>query len=155
MPDLGDPVLATYAVAAGLMVLKTLGMAFLTVLKMMQVKGGYRAPEDARATPLNPQPRAGQTAPDERVERFRRIHQNDLENVPFFLAMGFLWVLTAPPLWLAQVLLYGYALSRFLHFWAYATARSHELRATFWTIGVLILAGLTVAVIVAALPSAL
>ena len=54
------------------------------------------------------------------------------------LAAGFLFELTAPPLWLAQVLLYGYVVTRALHFWAYATARIHDIRATFWTLGVLI-----------------
>ena len=151
MIDISNPVFAAYAVAASLMVLKTLAMAWLTVVRMMQVKGGYRAPEDARASPLNPVPRSGQTDPDERVERMRRIHQNDLENVPFFLVAGFLFVLTDPSLWLAEGLFYGYVLSRFLHFWAYATARSHDLRATFWTLGVLIVIGMAVRVLIVAL----
>ncbi len=148
---LSDPLLATYAVAAGLMILKTLAMAWLTVWRMMQEKGGYRAPEDLRRTPLNPNPDPAQLDPNERVERARRIHQNDLENVPFFLAAGFLWVLTGPPLWLAQVALFGYVATRILHFWAYATARSHDLRATFWTAGVLIVIAMTLHVVVAAL----
>ena len=151
MIDMANPVFAAYAVAASLMVLKTVAMAWLTVWRMMQVKGGYRAPEDARATPLNPAPRPGQTDPDERVERMRRIHQNDLENVPPFLAAGFLFVLTDPALWVAQGLFYGYVLSRLLHFWAYATARSHDLRATFWTMGVLIVIGMAVRVLIVAL----
>lgn len=149
--SLDNPVFATYAFAAALMVLKTVAMAWLTVLRMMQVKGGYRAPEDLRRTALNPTPRPDQTAPDERVERVRRIHQNDLENVPMFLAAGFLYTLTEPPLWLAQTLFYGYVGSRLLHFWAYATARSHDLRATFWTIGVLIVIGMATAVLIAAI----
>ena len=148
--DLADPVFTAYAGAAGLMILKTLAMAGATVVRMMQVKVGYRSPEDARATRINPAPRPGQTDPDERVDRFRRIHQNDLENVPFFLAAGFLFVLTAPPVWLAQTLFYGYALSRLLHFWAYATAKSHDLRAAFWTAGVLITTGMTLHVIATA-----
>lgn len=148
--DLANPVFAAYAAAAGLMILKTLAMAWATVLRMIQVKGGYRAPEDARATRINPSPRPGQTDPDERVERFRRIHQNDLENVPFFLAAGFLFVLTDPPVGLAQTLFYGYALSRLLHFWAYATAKSHDLRAAFWTVGVIVITGMTLHVIATA-----
>lgn len=146
----GNPVFAAYAIAAGLMILKTVAMAWLTVLRMMQVKGGYRAPEDARATPLNPSPRPGQTAPDERVERIRRIHQNDIENVPMFLAAGFLFVLTAPPLWLAQGAFYGYVVTRLLHFWAYATAKSHDLRATFWTLGVLVVIAMALWVVAVA-----
>ena len=137
--SLSDPVFATYAIAACLMILKTIGMAWATVWRMSQVKGGYRSPEDARRTLLNPDPRPGQVGPDDRVDRFRRIHQNDLENVPFFLAAGFLFVLTGPPLWVAQVLFYGYVLSRLLHLWAYASAKTHDIRATFWTIGVLMI----------------
>jgi len=68
---------------------------------------------------------------------------NDLENLPFFLAAGLLYVLTAPPLWLAQVLLYGYVISRLLHFVAYFTARTHDLRASLWTVGALILVFMT------------
>ena len=149
--DLTDPLMATWAVAAGLMILKTLAMAWLTVLRMMQEKGGYRAPEDLRKTALNPTPDPAQLLPNERVERIRRVHQNDLENVPPFLIAGFLFVLTAPPLWLAQAALYGFVLTRLLHFWAYITAQTHDLRATFWTLGVLIQIAMVVwSVIVAA-----
>ena len=149
--SLQDPLFATYAIAASLMILKTVGMAWLTVLRMMQAKGGYRSPEDLRQTPLNPHPDPAQLQPDERVERVRRIHQNDLENVPFFLAAGFLYVLTGPPLWLAQALLYGYVVSRLLHFAAYLTAQTHDLRATLWTIGSLILVFMAVRTLLAAL----
>jgi hypothetical protein len=34
--------------------------------------------------------------------------------------------------------------SRLAHFWAYFTARSHELRATFFSIGSLIVIGMAV-----------
>jgi glutathione S-transferase len=141
--SLSDPVFAAYAVAACLMILKTIGMAWATVWRMEQLKGGYRSPEDAQRTRLNPDPRPGQVGPDDRVDRFRRIHQNDLENVPFFLAAGFLFVLTGPPLLAAQVLFYGYVLSRLLHFWAYASARTHDVRAAFWTIGVVMIMAMT------------
>ena len=142
MVTLADPVFATYATAACLMILKTIAMAWATVWRMGQVKGGYRSPEDARRTLLNPDPRPGQVGPDDRVDRFRRFHQNDLENVPVFLVAGFIFTLTAPPLWLAQTLFYGYVASRLLHFWAYATAQTHDIRATFWTIGVLMVMGM-------------
>jgi glutathione S-transferase len=137
--SLRDPLFATYAIAATLMILKAISMSWLTVVRMMSAKGGFRAPEDLRKTPLNPEPNAKQLEPDERVERIRRIQLNDLENLPFFLAAGFLYVLTGPPLWLAQALLYGYVLSRLLHFVAYLTAQTHDVRATFWTVGSVIL----------------
>ncbi len=137
--SLSDPVFATYAVAAVLMILKAVGMSWLTVARMMQEKAGLRAPEDLRKTALNPNPDPMQLQPNERVERIRRIHMNDLENLPFFLAAGFLFALTAPPLWLAQLLLYGYVATRLLHFAAYFTAQIHDIRAALWTPGSLIL----------------
>ncbi len=149
--SLHDPLFATYVIAATLMILKAVSMSWLTVVRMMQVRGGFRSPEDLRKTPLNPDPHARQLEPDERVERIRRIHQNDLENLPFFLVAGFLYVLTEPPLLLAQALLYGYVASRLLHFAAYATARTHDTRATLWTIGSLILVFMTCRTLLAAL----
>lgn len=76
---------------------------------------------------------------------------NDLENIPFFLVAGFLYVLTGPPLWLAQLLLYGYAVSRLLHFAAYLGARTHDTRAALWTIGSLILVFMSCRALLAAL----
>ena len=69
---------------------------------------------------------------------------NDLENLPFFLVAGFLYVLTQPSLLLAQWLFYGYVASRLLHFAAYFTGQTHETRATFWSVGSFILIFMTV-----------
>lgn len=146
-----DPLWATYVIAACLVILKAAIMPWLTVLRMRQEKGGFRSPEDLRRTPLNPDPNPKQLEPNERVERTRRIHQNDVENLPFFLSAGFVFVLAGPPLLLAQLLLYGYVASRLLHFAAYATAQTHDMRATFWTIGSLILIFMTGWALVSAL----
>jgi glutathione S-transferase len=145
-----DPVFATYVIAATVMILKAVGMSWLTVVRMMQVKGGFRSPEDLRKTPLNPVPDPKQLEPNERVERIRRIQMNDLENLPFFLVAGFLYVLTEPSLMLARVLFYGYVASRLLHFAAYFTAQTHDMRATFWTVGSLILIFMTLRTLLAA-----
>jgi glutathione S-transferase len=149
--SLQNPLFATYVIAATLMILKAVSMSWLTVVRMMMVKGGFRSPEDLRKTPLNPDPNPKQLEPNESVERIRRIQHNDLENLPFFLVSGFLYVLTEPSLFLAQTLLYGYAVSRFLHFAAYMTARAHDIRATFWTIGSVILIYMTSRTLLAAL----
>ena len=149
--NLQDPLFATYAIAATLMILKAVAMSWLTVVRMMSAQGGFRSPEDLRKTPLNPTPDPKQLEPDERVERIRRIHLNDLENLPFFLVAGLLYVLTQPTLWLAQLLLYGYVVSRLLHFAAYLTARSHDMRAALWTVGSLILIFMTMRTLLAAL----
>jgi glutathione S-transferase len=41
------------------------------------------------------------------------------------------------------VLLYGYVISRLLHFAAYLSARTHDTRAKLWTVGSLILIFMT------------
>ena len=83
--SLHNPLFVTYVIAATLMILKAVSMSWLTVVRMLQENGGFRSPEDLRKTPLNPAPDARQLERNERVERIRRIHQNDLENVPAFL----------------------------------------------------------------------
>jgi glutathione S-transferase len=141
--SLANPLFATYVVAASLMILKAVSMSWLTVLRMMQEKGGFRSPEDLRKTNLNPEPNPKQLEPNERVERIRRIQLNDLESLPFFLVAGLVFVLTEPSLMLARLLLYGYVLSRLLHFAAYFTARTHDTRAALWTVGSFILIFMT------------
>lgn len=149
--SLQNPLFATYVIAATLMILKAVSMAWLTVIRMMQVKGGYRSPEDLRKTSLNPNPDPRQLEIDDRVERFRRILWNDLENLPFFFIAGFLFILVEPPLLLAKFLLYGYVVARLAHFAAYASAQTQDVRATFWTISSLILIFMTFWALFAAL----
>lgn len=134
-----NPVFATYLIAAALMILKAASMSWLTVVQMMRFNGGFRSPEDLRKTALNPNPDPSQLGPNEPVDRIRRIHLNDLENIPFFLGAGLIFVLTGPPLLLSQALLYGYVVTRLLHFVAYLTAQTHDLRAALWTPGSLII----------------
>jgi glutathione S-transferase len=149
--SLQNPVFATYAIAATIMILKAVGMSWLTVVRMTQEKGGFRSPEDIRKTSLNPEPNPRQLEPNERVERIRRIQLNDLESLPFFLAAGLLFVLTEPSLLLTRWLLYGYVVSRFAYFAAYFTAQTHDTRAALWTVGSLILIFITCRTLAAAL----
>lgn len=147
---LNDPLFATYVIAASLTILKAVAMSWLTVVRMVDVKGGYRSPEDIKKTLMNPAPDPAQLLPNERVERIRRIQMNDLESLPYFLVAGLLYILTQPSLLLAQWLLYGYVASRLLHFIAYLTGQIHEIRATFWTVGSLILIFMTIRTLVSA-----
>jgi glutathione S-transferase len=139
-----NPVFVTYVIAASLMILKMMGQGWITVARMMKIGGGFLNPEDANPGMVNPSPRADQLDPDDYVERSRRMQRNDTENIPMFLAAGFLFALTQPSLVLAQVLLYGFVASRLGHFWAYFTAKSHEVRATFFSIGSFIVIGMAV-----------
>lgn len=149
--SLQNPLLATYAIAATLMILKAVSMSWLTVGRMIKVNGGFRAPEDIKQTPLNKTPDPSQLDKIEYVERIRRIHLNDLENIPFFLAAGFLYILTEPSLLVARILLFGYVVTRLLHFTAYLTACTHDTRAKLWTPGSFILIFMTGRTLLAAL----
>jgi len=151
---LANPVFATYALCAGLGALKLVAQGWDTAYRLMKHKAGYASPEDLRKGVLNPNPDAStQLAPNEAVERLRRMHRNDLENIPAFLAAGLLFVLVDPPLWLAQVTFYGFVLARIAHGFAYATAQSHEIRATFYTVGSLMTAYMAVHVVVVTIAS--
>jgi glutathione S-transferase len=139
-----NPVFTTYMIAAALMILKIMGQGWVTVYRMLKVDAGLVNPEDLRPGPINKNPRPEQLELNDYVDRSRRMHRNDLENIPAFLACGLLFVIAGPPLLLANVLMYGFVAARIAHAVAYATKQSHEIRATFYTIG-------SVAVIVMAL----
>lgn len=151
---LENPVFVTYAICAALGVLKVMGQGWMTVFRMMKVKGGYASPEDARPGLINPNPTPGQTDLNDYVDRSRRMHRNDLENIPAFWAAGLLFVAVDPPLLLAQVLMYGFVAARALHSLAYATARSHAIRSTFYTVGSLIVIYMSAHVLVAVIGGA-
>ena len=82
--QLSESAVATYVIAATLMILKAVSMTWLTVARMIKVNGGFRSPEDIRKTPFNPHPDPKQLERNEYVDRVRRIHQNDIENIPIF-----------------------------------------------------------------------
>lgn len=149
--DPANPVFAIYAVSAAVMVLKIMGQGWMTVVRMMRVRRGFASPEDLRRTTLNPEPDPGQLELDDYVDRSRRMHRNDLENIPAFLAIGLVFVTMAPPVWLAAVLMGGFVLARLAHSVAYATAQDHEVRATFYTVGSVIVIAMAVYVLVAVL----
>ena len=130
-----NPVFAAYVIAASLMVLKVMGQGWMTVHRMLKVGGGWASPEDLRKGLINKNPNRSQLDANDYVDRSRRMHRNDLENVPAFWVAGLLFVLVDPALLLAQVLFYGFVAARLAHFVAYATKRSHEVRATFYTVG--------------------
>ncbi len=145
-----NPVFRMYVIAGTLAILKMVGHAFLTVYRMMHDNGGFLNPEDLRKTALNPQPDARQIAPNDYVERARRMHRNEGENTPLFLAAGLLFVAAAPPPWLAMLLLYGYVAMRLAHAYVYLSERDHEVRATFFTLGALAIVAMCIYALAAA-----
>src|SRR6266849_1223519 len=102
----GNPVFRIYMIAASLAILKMIGQAYITVYRMMRASGGFLNPEDARKTISNPKPNPAQLEPNDYVERARRMHRNDGENIPLFLAAGLLFVASGPSVTLTAWLMY-------------------------------------------------
>jgi len=146
-----NPVFATYMIAAAIMVLKIMGQGWMTVYRMLKSDSGLVSPEDLRQGPINRDPRPEQLELNDYVDRSRRMHRNDLENIPAFLACGLIFVATSPPLLLANILMYAFVVARLVHTVAYATKQSHEVRATLYTIGSVIVIAMALYVLAAVL----
>jgi glutathione S-transferase len=106
---LANPVVRLYGIVSLLLVLKmVLVGVYTTVLRLR--RRVFATPEDYARQNLPPVGVA-----DEDIERVRRAHRNDLENIlPFFL-VGFLYSLTGPSLFAARCYFFGYLLARCLH----------------------------------------
>lgn len=148
-----DPVTQTYVIAASLMCLKMMLQAWVTVYHMIRCNGGFLHPEDIKKTGFNANPDPSQLKPNPHVERARAMQRNDTESVPVFLVAGLLFTWTQPPLLAAQILMYGYCVSRLLHTYALGTAQIHDLRAAFWSIGSLIVIGMSLYTLIFAIKS--
>ncbi|KAF9795111.1 hypothetical protein SFRURICE_004483 [Spodoptera frugiperda] len=105
--------LQSYLLYSSVLGLKVLSMAFLTA-RVRYAKNVFANPEDAAA-------KKGKVKYDDPdVERVRRAHLNDLENIPVFWVLGALYLTTAPSAWLATTLFRVYTAGRVIHTLVYA-----------------------------------
>jgi glutathione S-transferase len=109
MPDLlRDPVVRLLVVVYALLVLKMAAVsAYTSILRLR--RNVFATPEDYALRGLPAQ------SSDEDIERVRRAHRNDLENILPFFVVGFLYLLTRPSLLAAAIYLVGYLVARTLH----------------------------------------
>lgn len=59
--SLENPVFRTHALAASIMIMKLMLQPWMTVVRMIKAGGGFRSPEDAKKSPLNPKARPPST----------------------------------------------------------------------------------------------
>ena len=144
-----NPVFVTYMIAGAIMILKIMGQGWMTVYRMLKSNSGLASPEDLQVGLINKNPSPDQLEINDYVDRSRRMHRNDLENIPAFLACGLLFVAAGPSYLLANILMYGFVGARLLHAIAYATKQTHEVRATFFTIGSIVVIVMAVYVLMA------
>ncbi|KAF5292814.1 hypothetical protein FQA39_LY13859 [Lamprigera yunnana] len=97
----------TYLFYACVLAIKVLLMAPLTAFHRMKNKA-FANPEDGATLKIKPKTH-------ENVERVRRGHQNDLENIIPFLAASFAYILTNPSLAFATMLFRIFTGARILH----------------------------------------
>lgn len=108
-----NPVLQTYIVYSAILAMKVMALAFLTGATRTR-KGVFANPEDAK-----PRPGAKVKFDDPDVERLRRAHLNDLENITVFWVLGALYVTTGPASALASLLFRVFTIGRMLHTFVY------------------------------------
>ena len=110
-----NPVFVTYMIAGAIMILKIMGQGWMTVYRMLKSNSGLASPEDLQVGLINKNPSPDQLEINDYVDRSRRMHRNDLENIPAFLACGLLFVAAGPSYLLANILMYGFVGARLLH----------------------------------------
>lgn len=111
--SLQDPLVQSYIVYSAILAVKLLFVGILTGMKRASRKV-YANPEDAVRS-------GGKvTLNDPEVERVRRAHLNDLENIPAFWILGALYLTTNPAAAWATLLFRVFTLGRILHTIVYA-----------------------------------
>ncbi|KAI4897652.1 hypothetical protein NFI96_025738 [Prochilodus magdalenae] len=134
MAHLNDTeVFLAFSTYATIVILKMMLMAFVTVyfritrksfLNLEDAHMGKTAEEKKRMLQVN-----------EDVERSRRCHQNDLENIIPFVVIGLLYALTGPDLSTAVLHFRLFVGSRFAFMAAYLIPLPHPSRAVAWMVG--------------------
>ncbi len=108
-----QPAMHLFVLCAAILTLKML-LTAAAIGTLRVIKGVFITPEDYAFAAKTP------SGADEQIERLRRAHQNDLENVLPFLVVGFLYALSGPSYRLAWWLFWSFTTARILHTVTYA-----------------------------------
>ncbi|KAK4301683.1 hypothetical protein Pmani_026187 [Petrolisthes manimaculis] len=128
--SLDNPAFTDYAFYAGVLAAKVMAMGFITGYYRM-TKKAFVNPEDAK----NLGGKDFKVQVDADVERVRRAHQNDLENITVFWILGLLFLLTNPSPATARLIFRIYTGSRIGYTILYI--RGSYLRPGVYIIGVI------------------
>ncbi|KAJ8039519.1 Microsomal glutathione S-transferase 1 [Holothuria leucospilota] len=132
--SLKNDVFRVYLTYAILLVFKMMFLSFYTSI-MRGTFGVYMEAnrEDAKLWAMFPE----ESSKDklriqrvrDRVDRIRRCHLNDLENIPAFLIVGLLFVAINPPLYVASIYYRVFTAARYIHCVAYLLPLPQPCRA--------------------------
>merc|ERR1712117_891852 len=121
-------VFAAYAFYAGVVTVKMVAMSFLTARQRFAT-GVFISSEDATRPGMK-------TGVNENVERVRRAHQNDIENIIPFLFLGLLYIFTNPAYATALLAFRVFVGARILHTIVYLNIVPQPARALTFFVGV-------------------
>ncbi|XP_968617.1 microsomal glutathione S-transferase 1 [Tribolium castaneum] len=128
---LESPVFRAYLFYSAILVVKMMIMSPMTGMMRFRYKA-FANPEDGASLKVKPRT-------DDNVERVRRAHLNDLENISLFFVIGFIYVLTNPAVAWATLLFRIYTAARFMHTLVYAIfVVPQPARALAWVTGFVI-----------------
>ncbi|KAK9504947.1 hypothetical protein O3M35_009113 [Rhynocoris fuscipes] len=128
--SLDNPVFKAYLFYCTALVIKLMLMVPLTA-RQRYAKGIFISPED---TALVKGSRVRTDDPD--IERVRRAHRNDLENIPMFFTIALAYILTEPNAWVAINLMRAFTFARYAHTLVYAVVVVPQpARALAWGVG--------------------
>ncbi|TRY76030.1 hypothetical protein DNTS_010924 [Danionella cerebrum] len=128
-------VFLAFSTYATIVVLKMMLMSFLTSYFRL-TKQAFSNYEDT-ALVKSSEDRKKLVRVDQDVERVRRCHLNDLENVVPFVMIGLLYALTGPDLSTALLHFRVFVASRFIHTVAYLMALPQPSRGLAFGVGLL------------------
>merc|ERR1712002_824479 len=130
-----DEVFMAFTTYAAIVILKMMLMAPITAYYRF-TRGAFANEEDVAMKSAEEKKKQLRTHPD--VERVRRCHQNDLENIVPFVVVGLLYALTGPELSTALLHFRLFAGSRIVHTVTYVGALPQPSRALSWMLGMLV-----------------
>nr|WAS27878.1 glutathione S-transferase [Mythimna separata] len=111
---LDNPLVQSYIVYTAILALKLLALSPMTGMTRV-ARGVFANPEDAKSM------KGGKVKYDDPViERIRRAHLNDLENIPAFWVLAALYVTTNPAVAWATLLFRVFTVCRIIHTIVYA-----------------------------------
>ncbi|XP_015122738.1 microsomal glutathione S-transferase 1 [Diachasma alloeum] len=123
-----EDLLREFAIWGTVLVLKTLGMALLTG-RLRFGKNVFANPEDSFGKKI----KVATDDPD--IERVRRAHRNDLENILPWFVMTAIWLTTGPAYYWAMILIRTFVAARIVHTLVYAVVPKQPHRALAFFVG--------------------
>ncbi|XP_015836906.1 microsomal glutathione S-transferase 1 [Tribolium castaneum] len=127
-----NPVFRSYMFYTAILTLKMMFMSLLTIRQRV-MHNSFVSEEDAMYL------KGMVSRTNEHVERVRRGHRNDMENIYLFFVIGFAYTWTDPSPFFANLLFFIFTVSRLIHTCVYTVViMPQPIRGRAWLVGFLV-----------------